>query len=50
MDFIIGTMTGSIAALIVSTIVYQISINDLYHKYAEIIMTLRRINNEYNRQ
>lgn len=49
MDFLIGTVTGSIATLILSTIVYQWSINELYNKYAETIMTLRGISNEYNR-
>lgn len=50
MDFIIGLVIGSIATLIMSTIIYQWNVNELYNKYAETIMTLRRINNEYNRQ
>lgn len=49
MDFIIGTITGSIAALITSIIIYQSHINELLKRYKELTKLIRRFNNDYNR-
>ena len=50
MDFIIGTMIGSIVALTTSIIIYQSYVNELIKRYKELTGLIRRINNEYNRQ
>lgn len=49
MDFLIGAVTGSIATLITSVIIYQSHINKLILQHAWQIAILRRIIYEYNR-
>lgn len=49
MGFLIGAVTGSFAALILSTIVYQSNMNELLKRYGELTKLIWRFNNEYNR-
>lgn len=50
MEFLIGAVTGSLAALMLTTLIYQKDVGRMYNRYEELSKTLRRINNEHNRQ
>ena len=50
MDFLIGAVTGGIAALTTSIIIYQSHVNKLLKIYKELTKLIRGFNDEYNRQ
>lgn len=50
MEFLIGTVVGSAASLITATLIYQADIDRMNSRCKELLETLRRFNNEYNRQ